>query len=340
MPGGEWNTKILTSKACEAYKDGTCGKGGTWDPTTGACSNLYCHGSTIISGALKNPNWELPDQAICGTCHGGIPSDVPFPAQAGAHARHASNSTSLGKAGLSLACETCHGPSAASMAHVNGSVTWDLDPNNPKIGSGAKYQANGAPTATAVGTTGALAPSATYGSCTLFYCHSNVQGAGGIGNPTVYKPMTWGASTALTCLSCHDNQVAAGTASHLKHTALYGGATSCGYCHHDAGANTELHADGMIYVNITSSRKGAGAYSGFNRDAGSAAGYGDCSNVICHGAATLKWGANLGTTQCQKCHGSKSAAFLTVSSAQVAPGYGAGARPEGGYCSDHFRHLD
>ncbi|KAH8711971.1 hypothetical protein GQ44DRAFT_776397 [Phaeosphaeriaceae sp. PMI808] len=36
MPGGEWNTKILTSKACETYKDGTCGKGGTWDPEASA----------------------------------------------------------------------------------------------------------------------------------------------------------------------------------------------------------------------------------------------------------------------------------------------------------------
>jgi hypothetical protein len=32
LPGGEWNTKIITSKACAAYKDGTCGRGGTWDP--------------------------------------------------------------------------------------------------------------------------------------------------------------------------------------------------------------------------------------------------------------------------------------------------------------------
>ncbi|KAF1945044.1 hypothetical protein EJ02DRAFT_451881 [Clathrospora elynae] len=32
LPGGEWNTKILTSKACEQYKNSRCGKGGTWDP--------------------------------------------------------------------------------------------------------------------------------------------------------------------------------------------------------------------------------------------------------------------------------------------------------------------
>ena len=33
MPGGDWNSKILTSAACKPYKDGTCGIGGTWDPT-------------------------------------------------------------------------------------------------------------------------------------------------------------------------------------------------------------------------------------------------------------------------------------------------------------------
>ncbi|KAH7393898.1 hypothetical protein DE146DRAFT_679211 [Phaeosphaeria sp. MPI-PUGE-AT-0046c] len=36
LPGGEWNSKILTSKACAAYKDGTCGRGGTWDPKADA----------------------------------------------------------------------------------------------------------------------------------------------------------------------------------------------------------------------------------------------------------------------------------------------------------------
>lgn len=33
IPGGEWNSKILSSKACAPYKNGACGKGGTWDPT-------------------------------------------------------------------------------------------------------------------------------------------------------------------------------------------------------------------------------------------------------------------------------------------------------------------
>ncbi|KAF3054211.1 hypothetical protein E8E11_012027 [Didymella keratinophila] len=32
LPGGEWNSKIISSKACAAYKDESCGKGGTWDP--------------------------------------------------------------------------------------------------------------------------------------------------------------------------------------------------------------------------------------------------------------------------------------------------------------------
>jgi hypothetical protein len=32
LPGGEWNSKILTSKACAPYKDSDCGMGGTWDP--------------------------------------------------------------------------------------------------------------------------------------------------------------------------------------------------------------------------------------------------------------------------------------------------------------------
>jgi len=301
------------------------------------CSNVYCHGSTITGGMNKTPNWEgVGTDAVCGTCHGGDPTSVPFPAQSGAHTRHASNSVG----GLQIACGTCHGASAQSLAHVDGKVVWQLDANNPKIGTSARYRGY------STGTTGALAPSATYGQCTNFYCHSNVQGAGGIGDPTTYQPMTWGASPVITCSSCHADQTSAGTASHVKHTTLYGGATACGYCHHNAGDGTELHADRMIYVNITTSKLGAGVYTGSNRDAGSPAGYGSCTNIICHGAATLQWGANLGTVQCHKCHGSKSTAFATTTSAQVAPGYGAdGIATDGATSASsrrvgaHQRHL-
>ena len=307
---------------------------GTTGQEANRCANLYCHGSTITSGSLKTPSWELTGQADCGTCHGGTNADVPFPAQTGAHTRHA------GATNLGLACESCHGQNAASMAHVDGVVAWDLDPANPKIGPTATYKS------AASGNTGALASGTNYGTCTTFYCHSNVQGAGGIGAPTVYKTMTWGTGSALTCSDCHLSQVGTGTASHAAHTALYGGSASCGYCHHEGGDSTEKHADGMIYVNITTSKLGAGVYTGDNRVAGSAAGYGNCSNVICHGAATIAWGANLGTKQCQKCHGSKSAAFLTVTSAQVAPGYGAdGIATDGTTAASarrvgaHQRHL-
>lgn len=309
------------------------------------CSNLYCHGSfSGANGSSTSPNWENGSaDTACGSCHGASPASIPLPALNGAHTRHASTNIALGSPGLGIACESCHGPSAASMAHISGDVTWELDPNNPKIGSSARYKD------LAAGSTGALAPSASYGSCTNFYCHSEVQGAGGIGLPTggtAYKTVTWGTGTALTCSSCHKDQVVTGTASHVNHTALYGGTASCGYCHHEAGDNTERHADHMIYVNITTSKIGAGVYTGSNRDAGSAAGYGSCSNVICHGAATITWGANLGANQCQKCHGSKSAAFLTVTSAQVAPGYGAdGIATDGTTAASarrvgaHQRHL-
>lgn len=310
---------------------------GTAGQEANICSNLYCHGSTIVSGTNKAPDWTGAEQAACGTCHGADPSSVPFPALNGAHSRHASSSVTLGKPGLGLACETCHGASTLNMTHVDGNVEWLLNKDNPKIGSAARYYNLSA------GSTGAVAPSATYRNCTNFYCHSNVQGAGGVGAPTSYKTVTWGSNPGLTCASCHTDMTSSGTGSHIGHTQ---NGYTCGYCHHDNGAGSEFHADGTIYVNITTSIKGPAAYSGYGRTAGSAAGYGTCSNVICHGAATLTWGQNLGTVQCQKCHGSKSAPFATITSAQVAPGYGAdGIATDGSTAATsrrvgaHQRHL-
>lgn len=36
LPGGDWNSKILTPDACAPYKDGSCGRGGMWDPKASA----------------------------------------------------------------------------------------------------------------------------------------------------------------------------------------------------------------------------------------------------------------------------------------------------------------
>lgn len=71
----------------------------TYDPSTGRCSGVYCHGDLLTDGgaALTEPSWSAAGegQAACGTCHGNPP------------ASHTGG-----------ACESCHPTGAA--AHIDG----------------------------------------------------------------------------------------------------------------------------------------------------------------------------------------------------------------------------
>src|SRR6185369_4904092 len=111
-----------------------------------------------------------------------------------------------------LACSTCHG-ATTDNSHINGSVRWDLT----ALGTSAQYKTPLGNFATA-GSTGAVAPSGAYGQCGNIYCHSNVQGAGGLGVPSAYSQPSWGGA-ALTCGNCHKDMAtdATATGSHVKH---------------------------------------------------------------------------------------------------------------------------
>jgi predicted CxxxxCH...CXXCH cytochrome family protein len=86
-----------------------------WDPTTGTCTNTYCHGATMTGGYLTSPVWTALDgtQDACGTCH-GLPPPLPHPVNA--------------------ACELCHQPTAgpglsfaSPMTHIDGIVQVQTD---------------------------------------------------------------------------------------------------------------------------------------------------------------------------------------------------------------------
>jgi predicted CxxxxCH...CXXCH cytochrome family protein len=78
-----------------------------YDPATGTCSAVYCHGAVLGDAAATStsPRWNGgPDQAACGTCHGKPP------------ANHAQRD-----------CVVCHpmtvaASGALSASHVNGIV--------------------------------------------------------------------------------------------------------------------------------------------------------------------------------------------------------------------------
>jgi len=249
------------------------------------CSNIYCHGSTLTGGSNTAPSWVGgASEAACGTCHGASASAPPT---AGSHTKHASSASG----NLNLACTKCHA-SVTDGSHVNGSVAWDLDDTDTRIGASATYRGSNA------GQTGQLAPSASYGSCSNIYCHSDVQPNGGTGSPT-YASVAWGGS--VTCSSCHVDMSTSpsATGSHIKHAQTQGYA--CSVCHSGAGSGTTLHADYNIDVAFSGIAAG-GSYSQSPNPPGN--GYGTCSSVYCHSDGkgnyqTPTWG---GTVACGDCH--------------------------------------
>ncbi|HTE49499.1 MAG TPA: CxxxxCH/CxxCH domain-containing protein [Kofleriaceae bacterium] len=72
-----------------------------YDPASGQCSDVYCHGDALGDGggALTRPSWAgHGEQAACGTCHGDPP------------ASHADDR-----------CDACHAP--AEVGHIDGELT-------------------------------------------------------------------------------------------------------------------------------------------------------------------------------------------------------------------------
>src|SRR6185369_13684663 len=134
------------------------------------CSNVYCHGGgapgklPLVGGTLTSPRWDLAGQAACGNCHGTTSATPPG---WGNHAIHVSNTA------YNMSCDFCH-PNNVNNSHVQGAVRWQLmTSNHLKVGSNATY--NGL----AVGNTGGLAPSPSYGQCANIACHTNGKGAPG-----------------------------------------------------------------------------------------------------------------------------------------------------------------
>ena len=92
-----------------------------YDFGTTTCSDVYCHGTTLMSGGTNTtPDWTVVDdsQDACGTCHGLAPGGLHPAVQA---------------------CEMCHAAVVQSFdagspqdtvwadpsLHVNGSVDWN-----------------------------------------------------------------------------------------------------------------------------------------------------------------------------------------------------------------------
>ena len=118
----------LDPSPAEVVFSGLAGRaeGATYDPDTGTCDGVYCHGPGVASGvddasaSLTTPRWNGgPDQARCGTCHGQPPSSHADDRCFACHSRvidragnlqisrHVDGEVQVGK-GLGT-CSDCHG---------------------------------------------------------------------------------------------------------------------------------------------------------------------------------------------------------------------------------------
>jgi len=301
---GSWNTGSYSGQSGVIYN---------WGTGTGlSCSNVYCHGATLTGGSDTTPVWNSTATGNCGTCHGTSASSPPT---TGNHQRHAGNATG----GLGLACGKCHPNVTDNDGNVNGSVAWQLDTADSKIGTGAKYWTSNA------GQTGTLAPSASYGSCTSLYCHS--QGtSNGPTYPSPNKTPYWGSSVLdTTCTGCHNgsnaetNKMQSG--SHIQHVQT--NQFDCVRCHSATVSgwrtilNPAVHSNNYVNIDFDSVNP-SGTYNGLTTIAKTPGSpYQACTNLYCHSSvqgnggtgagayATAVWGSS-GTGDCGTCHGADS----------------------------------
>lgn len=230
------------------------------------CSNLYCHGGTLVGGNNTQPNWEAgSSQAECGSCH-GVNGETYR--NSGSHAAHVG--TLWGEP--HLGCANCHGVKVNNY-HVDGRVEWQFYSTAQRLNQAVvdpKYTpAAGNGTAGASGKTNGLAPSTSFGTCQV-YCHSD--GRGTYANPL---PQWGGAPTH--CGSCHKNQTSSFDGSHEKHSKsseLGGYGIDCFICHVGSGSGSTNHVNGSINVVFNSTVVGVAA----TYDSGQK----KCFSILCH----------------------------------------------------------
>ncbi len=98
------------SPGAEVAMAGRAAMGGlapAWDPASGTCENVYCHGASLPGGSLTQPAWTDSSGAAraCGACHGAPPPPPHLESQD---------------------CGACHSQTAEKMSikdptrHING----------------------------------------------------------------------------------------------------------------------------------------------------------------------------------------------------------------------------
>jgi predicted CxxxxCH...CXXCH cytochrome family protein len=194
-----------------------------YDPDTGTCRNVLCHGDALAGGgaAVTEPRWTATGQgqAACGSCHGAPPADHGGGSGPGAYA-----------------CAVCH---PASAPHIDGAIAVGRQPGC----GGCHGGDSGAPppdlsgeTSTEAVTVGAhqshlAATHGLRGPLACGDCHlvpAAVDSPGHLDSPApaeVLPALGWdrGAATCSTAW-CHG-------ASAPRWTRVDVGEAACGTCH-------------------------------------------------------------------------------------------------------------
>jgi hypothetical protein len=266
------------------------GPAGAWDPATGRCSGVACHGSTPLLWYSTN-TWTTP--SACSSCHASGFSPALDPAATNGsspNGRHTKHVTSR-----NIGCERCHYQYPTKTTHANGL----LDTPDPTV------------TITffnIVGTSGSWTndTGAGTGQCANISCH---------GTDTLgwYGTGTW--TLPATCTTCHsssyssllDPLVTNGTdtaGKHINHVMTVH--IVCSRCHLDYPARAP-HANGnmdtqdatvlLVYFDDLNSN------GTWTNDTGPESG--NCASLLCHGTDNPAWYGigGVSSLSCAACHG-------------------------------------
>ncbi|RII29939.1 MAG: hypothetical protein CXR30_09075 [Geobacter sp.] len=238
----------------------------TYNATTGACSNVYCHGAKMpggdTSGTNRTPVWNasfLPatiSAAACGSCHGFPPAaatghpSVTIPAGFPATA----------SIGTTCSCHANINPAGNSYANIFVDKTLHINGTVEVISSGACDSCHGYPPVS-VGFVG------THNNWSSARTENYAGGGGAHAILNHVSNLAKPSDGFANCVKCHN------PADHQMSPIAFNPSRNI-----KVNVNQRYRMEAAKQDKYTSNRLDAGAHQ-----------TGTCSNLSCHFGATPKW---------------------------------------------------
>ncbi len=254
-----------------------------YDPNSGTCSAIECHGDTGLSF-----DWNQPVTGNCKSCHAPgsaiDPANMDSPAaNRENHQKHAGN----GAGDKDYACTECHNNYNTNITHVNKTV------DDPGTSGGIGFDSTNPGGGFTDGTD----------TCTNIACHGG-------------NSIAWTTTGTLACSACHspgsfiDPEVSSGEGTagkHISHSAY-----NCEVCHEDYNLQPthvndtygKLELLTIIYPDTDGTFGTANPLSSFDDLNGT------CSTIACHSNTDAIWYQD--DANCMGCHQSPAINPLTL----------------------------